>query len=480
VLKLKDDVALDYETAPSVNVQVLVTARDSGNLPFGQSFTLTVADVDEGPTGNSIPTITLEQGAFQAPLNLSPLSDPEGQAVTYTVTALPGSGVLTLDGQALALGATLSGAQLAALAYSAPDDGTGATLALAASDGTTTTPYTVTLDLQPALSRTYAGTDAADRLDGAAGDDVVSGLGGDDLLYGGSGADRLDGGTGQDTMTGNAGDDTYVVDTAGDRVIEAANGGYDRVLARADYTLGAGQQIEALLADSTTGTAAINLTGNEAANVLGGSAGANRLDGGAGADTLYGYGGDDTYVVDNAADRVIEAAGGGYDRVLARTSYALQAGQAVEALYADATGSTAAIDLTGNEAANVILGSAGANVLNGKGGADLLQGLGGADTFAFDTALVSGNVDRIADFAPDQDRIRLSRSVFTALAAGSLPGSAFKDLSAGPADADDRVLYDHATGALYYDADGAGSGARVQFASLDNKAALSAADFAIA
>ena len=44
-------------------------------------------------------------------------------------------------------------------------------------------------------------------------------------------------------------------------------------------------------------------------------------------------------------------------------------------------------------------------------------------------------------------------------------------------DADDRILYDKATGALSYDADGSGAQAAVQFAVIDTKVALTGADF---
>ncbi|MEH3144095.1 MAG: M10 family metallopeptidase [Methylobacterium frigidaeris] len=317
----------------------------------------------------------------------------------------------------------------------------------------------------------------------ATGDTAAIDLAGNEaanVILGSYGANVLDGGAGADTMAGYRGDDIYVVDDAGDRVIEAAGQGFDRVLARVSYRLEAGQSIEGLYADATGSTEAIDLTGNEIANILEGSHGANRLDGGAGADTMRGYRGDDVYVVD-AGDRVIEAAGGGYDRVLARTSYALEAGQAIEALYADATGSTAAIDLTGNEAANVILGSYGANVLDGGAGADLLQGYAGNDTFVFASALVSGVVDRIRDFgtgAGDDDAIRLSSAVF-GLASGGLSAGAFKDLSQGAADGDDRILYDRTTGGLFYDADGSGAGERQQFALLENRAVLTAGDFTV-
>ena len=61
---------------------------------------------------------------------------------------------------------------------------------------------------------------------------------------------------------------------------------------------------------------------------------------------------------------------------------------------------------------------------------------------------------------------------------GSLSANAF---FAGTAahDADDRIVYDSATGNLFFDADGHGAGAAMLFANLSNHAALSASDFQV-
>ncbi|SFK33085.1 hypothetical protein SAMN04488125_101282, partial [Methylorubrum salsuginis] len=137
-------------------------------------------------------------------------------------------------------------------------------------------------------------------------------------------------------------------------------------------------------------------------------------------------------------------------------------------------------DLTGNEFGNRLVGNNGANLLNGGAGADLLVGRGGHDTFAFSTALGNGNVDTLADFAAG-DTIRLSASIFTALSAGELDGAAFKDIGAGgKLDADDHIVYDSTTGALSYDADGAGKAAALRFAVVNTKVPLTADDFLIA
>jgi Ca2+-binding RTX toxin-like protein len=46
-------------------------------------------------------------------------------------------------------------------------------------------------------------------------------------------------------------------------------------------------------------------------------------------------------------------------------------------------------------------------------------------------------------------------------------------------DANDHIIYDSGTGALYYDPDGSGSAAMVQFATLTGAPALGASDFLV-
>ncbi|WP_354267095.1 hypothetical protein [Bradyrhizobium sp. I1.7.5] len=89
----------------------------------------------------------------------------------------------------------------------------------------------------------------------------------------------------------------------------------DRVACSVNYLLAAGQEIERLDTTNAVVATAIKLTGNEFGQTLIGNAGANTLDGKGGADTMQGLGGNDIYIVDNAGDKVIEAVGGGIDRV---------------------------------------------------------------------------------------------------------------------------------------------------------------------
>jgi Ca2+-binding RTX toxin-like protein len=100
----------------------------------------------------------------------------------------------------------------------------------------------------------------------------------------------------------------------------------------------------------------------------------------------------------------------------------------------------------------------------------------------FSTALGPANVDRILSFET-VDVIALSRAVFSTLAPGTTLAAGAFAAGAGlvaARDASDRIVYDTATGALRYDADGAGGAAAVQVATLQNKPAfLNQSDFLI-
>jgi Ca2+-binding RTX toxin-like protein len=216
---------------------------------------------------------------------------------------------------------------------------------------------------------TLSGTASIDGT-GNAQDNLLTGNVGVNVLSGGAGNDALNGAAGADNMIGGLGDDTYVVDNVGDLIVETADEGVDQVNASVSFTLA--DNVDNL---SLTSTAALAGTGNAQNNVLTGNAAANTLNGGGGADTLIGGLGNDLYVVDDAADVVVENAAQGTDTVQSGVSYTL--GANVENLFL--TGSDA-IDGSGNELNNILTGNAAANTLAGELGNDTLNGGAGADT----------------------------------------------------------------------------------------------------
>ncbi|MFI0845497.1 calcium-binding protein [Mesorhizobium sp. IMUNJ 23232] len=312
-------------------------------------------------------------------------------------------------------------------------------------------------------------------------------------ITGNAGANTLkDGGGAGDILRGLAGDDTYLIYSAATTVVETSSQGtFDRVLAATDYVLGSGAFVERLATTSSSGTAAIDLTGNALKQEIIGNDGANILDDGGigGADTLRGMNGNDTYLVFNSGDIIIEASNqGAADHVKTTVDFILGNGVYVENL--TTTGYLRAIDLTGNEIAQKIVGNnevnsidgqGGSDTIDGKGGSDTLQGGTGSDYFTFSSWLGASNVDTVVDYDVPADTIQLENIVFTALTAvGALAADAFKDTADGPKDADDRIVYNSESGALYYDADGSGSvHGNVKFAVLTGAPEITAADFQV-
>jgi serralysin len=64
------------------------------------------------------------------------------------------------------------------------------------------------------------------------------------------------------------------------------------------------------------------------------------------------------------------------------------------------------------------------------------------------------------------------------LVAGTLAANQFV-IGAAAQDADDRIVYDDTSGALFFDVDGAGGAAALQFAQVSAGLALTNADFLV-
>jgi Ca2+-binding RTX toxin-like protein len=345
-----------------------------------------------------------------------------------------------------------------------------------------------------ALGDTY---NAIDNLEGSAFND---------FLYGSSHANRLSGGAGNDVLVGKGAGDSFFGGTGIDTV------SYDSSDAvRADLLSPATNTGDAVgdtysSIENLEGSAFDDiLLGNNSANVLRGSSypnltsgndrlygrggndtlegndGDDRLDGGTGADTMKGGTGNDLYYVDNAADAVVELAGGGTaDSVYASVDYVLS-GLNVETLLTNSITGTAAIDLTGNAQANKLYGNAGNNILDGRGGSDTIKGYGGADSFVFRDALGASNIDTIVDFSVANDTIRLENAIFNAIVGtGTLTSGQFVANTSGTAqDSNDRIIYETDTGKLFYDSNGNAPGGATQFAAITPGLGLTNADFVV-
>lgn len=220
---------------------------------------------------------------------------------------------------------------------------------------------------------------AADTLDGGAGNDSLSGDFGDDSLIGGDGNDTLLGGSGADTASGGIGDDSIDGGTGADSL--AGDAGADTILG------GDG-------ADTIEGGAdADSIAGGDGADSLSGGTGSDTILGDAGSDTIFGGEGADSLVGGADADSIVFEDTFGNDTIAGG-----ETGTDQDTL--DASGLSAPIDVqfSGNEAGTAtnaggsatfseieaVTGSAGDDTLNAalSGAAQTLTGGDGADIIA--------------------------------------------------------------------------------------------------
>lgn len=144
------------------------------------------------------------------------------------------------------------------------------------------------------------------------------------------------------------------------------------------------------------------MRGGDGTDRLFGGKGADKLYGGAGGDRLSGRGGADTLTGGHEADN--ESGGAGDDHLV---------------------GGPGADTLAGGKGSDLLMGGAGKDHLSGGPGKDVLTGGGGADLFIFS----GGGTDRITDFSPGLDHVRLD-----------LPGLTFADLDFLATDSGTRMI----------------------------------------
>ncbi|WP_124552159.1 calcium-binding protein [Methylophilus methylotrophus] len=317
------------------------------------------------------------------------------------------------------------------------------------------------------------------------GDDTVYGNGGNDLLIGHGGADYLDGGEG---------DDIFVI------------GGF-----------GSGVQGTTSKADDgnkewiATGAKHDVIVGGDGVDTL-------RITTGIGANTKA----NGTVVLNDANFQSMEVVqvGGTVGRLnventdlqLLNDHYYFKAngtvadlsntlgnnGGTINNVVVDASGVTAnGLRFEGNANQQTFIGTSKADVFVGNGGNDTLTGGGGADTFVFgkvyeqvvtgssttvqtytNTAFNLTGVDTITDFTSGTDKIELHLDQYSQLA-GFNSGMLVVNSTGTAQDANDYLVYNSTTNTLSYDADGNGSGAKVDIAILTGVNTLSTSDFVI-
>jgi len=169
-----------------------------------------------------------------------------------------------------------------------------------------------------------------------------------DTLLGNAGNNRLDGRGAADTLVGLAGDDTYLVDHVNDLVIEAADCGYDQVIASVSgYHLA--NHVEVL---TFAGISGVTAYGNSTGGDIVGTGGNDHLFGGSAFGALNGEGGDDTLTA---------GAGGAF----------IDGGEGND-------------DLRGGAGDDYIIGGAGNDTVTFSAGLDTLDGEEGIDTLRID------------------------------------------------------------------------------------------------
>ena len=363
-------------------------------------------------------------------------------------------------------------------------DNVGDTVVENASEGVDTVrssiSYTLThnvekLSLNGAVAINGTGNALNNQITGNTANNILIGADGDDTLTGGAGADTF-------TVAMNSGTDTIMdLGDGADAVSVGANATVIATVVKnwsaAASTRNAGQMTlntassSVDLSASAAGGAGftVNHTGTNDVK-LRGSALADTLIGGTGFDTLIGGQGNDTYVVKSASTAVVEGAKAGTDTVSASITFSIGSIDHVENLtllgLSNTSGTGNYLDnrITGNSGNNVLSGAAGSDTLDGGIGNDTLAGGVGNDVFVLggwtQVAGIPGytNTDTLTDFKQDgADKISLSLNTYTGLAKpGALSANMFWSAAGAKQgrSVSDRIIYDTATGALYYDSDG--------------------------
>jgi Ca2+-binding RTX toxin-like protein len=215
-------------------------------------------------------------------------------------------------------------------------------------------------------------------------------------------------------------------------------------------------------------------------------------------EAIHDGGGKDTIVYQGSYGSTIDLRPGKFsslsdpitfsDNTSTRSTVTIGPGVVIEG----ATGGSGSDTLIGNSANNVLKGNSGLDRLAGGSGHDQLYGgtgndvlTGGAgkDAFIFNAVLstgsqLPGNIDRIVDFSIKDDTIWVDDAIFLGLKRGTLKAANFH-IGAKARDSGDKIIYNKATGELFYDRDGSGQAAQTKFATLAKGLKLTYDDFLV-
>lgn len=369
----------------------------------------------------------------------------------------------------------------------------------------------------------FTGKSGAETITGTLLNDFFDGAGGADVLHGGGGSDTfqyrastdvsvgevIDGGAGSDKIMVKYSSVKLDFSVATISAVETVQLYGDNITAQFSGTQigtdhinylyglqgttqsfevdGASVDLSSMTFDSWGApTQKIYINGTGSADTLTGSTQNDILDGKAGADVMQGLGGDDTYYVDNSADKVVEAVGGGTDSIFASVNYTLSAN--TEKILANSAGLT----LTGNSLANSLydFAASGSKLVGGAGNdtygihnsnSTITEAAGAAggtlDTVyasvSFDLSTHGANVERLISSAATGLALTgndLGNTIVGGAGADTLSGKLGLDMLTGGAGAD-TFVFNTAPSAANFDT-------ITDFSHLDDSISLSKSVFA--
>jgi len=351
---------------------------------------------------------------------------------------------------------------------------------------------------------------------GGDGNDFLKDTSGSNLLYGGSGSDQLyvTGSSNGNLLDGGSGNDNIFVDQGSHSNIINGESGDDDIFLMITWgnnIVYGGSGDDQITLYATTGNDTINGGEGNDHITLKDSSGDHQINGGDGNDTIYAFqsqnnnvflggNGSDVIILDGIGTTLQSVNGGNaLDSLVLRAVYtqaplsmqinpngtagSINSGthqivtfKNIETLYLNGTNFDDTI--SGGNGNDTLAGGNGNDHLTGGKGSDTLAGNDGIDTFAFNG--FSQGIDVISDFTVASDIISISATGFGGgLIAGSLGADQFVVGSAA-ATADERFIYNDATGSLYFDQDGnANEFAQIELVGLATGLALTSNDFVV-